>query len=146
MCTLRKKHIQKIIYEIKWLYIHFLHRSIIYLFGNEEMIEGAFGKKKQDWISASPKDWNDTDESEIKTRRECLRKCAVLAIAWSDGDELVENEQAENFGHCLKKEGFDPLMIEVKGNHDEIWEGGIEVIKALKRVKAHSQEKEASAH
>lgn len=66
----------------------------------------------------------------------------VVVLAHSRGDELVEWEQVEEMRGTLLGRGFgesvgedgngkEVVMLEVEGKHDEVWEDGREVARAI---------------
>ena len=92
----------------------------------QEFIEGAFGKEgDSDWAKASPtqgryaRDWTNG---------------RVVVLAHSKEDELVDREQVEAMRETLGKEAREmrrDVVLELKGNHDEVWEKGIELARAI---------------
>lgn len=93
----------------------------------KDFVTGAFGPDLVVWRDVSPalglmaKGWD-----------------GVVVLAHSKGDELVEWEQVEEMKESLLEQGFseggnkrEVLMLELVGKHDEVWEDGREVARAI---------------
>lgn len=94
-----------------------------------EFVAGAFGDDEGVWRRVSPTGARFDDTW-------ATGRCVVLAH--SRGDELVEWEQVEAMREVLRRQGWEEngrgrrlVMLEVSGNHDEVWEDGKEVAKAI---------------
>lgn len=96
----------------------------------EDFISNAFGPDEATWISASPShgDYNDSWPD---------GKLVVLAHSRNDG--LVEWEQLELLCEAFKAQGWDHesrerrvSVLELKGEHDEIWQDGKELARAIR--------------
>ena len=91
----------------------------------QELLEGAFGADEEVWQKASPihgefaKAWENGK---------------VSIIAHSKDDEKVDMLQAESMLRALKRQerrGRKDRFVELKGKHDEIWQGGRELARAI---------------
>ncbi|KAL9120800.1 MAG: hypothetical protein Q9187_002644 [Circinaria calcarea] len=90
----------------------------------QEFLQGAFGPDEQ-WGNASPA------KGKIE---ETWTDGKVLLLAHSREDELVDWLQVETMVNTLKEEkvGIKVTVLELKGKHDEIWENGVEMARAVK--------------
>lgn len=91
-------------------------------------VEAAFGPKEANWKAASPTSadlgasWEDGK---------------LVVIAHSREDELVEWEQPDLMMKTLSSQGFKTSgsrrarLLELKGKHDQVWEEGVEVARAI---------------
>ena len=77
----------------------------------------------EDWEAASPARHEDFEESWPDGK--------MVVLAHSPDDGLVEGEQAEGMREVLEAQGFDGgngkkrvKMVELKGEHDEVWQTG----------------------
>ena len=91
-------------------------------------VEAAFGPKEADWKAASPTSSN---------LNESWEDGKLVVIAHSHEDELVEWEQPELMMKSLSAQGFKESgsrrakLLELKGKHDQVWEEGHEVARAI---------------
>lgn len=65
----------------------------------------------------------------------------VVVLAHSREDELVEWEQVDLMERALKAQGWDGAsterrldLIELKGKHDQVWEEGKELARAIEAI------------
>ena len=90
-----------------------------------EFIEAAFGTEEAQWKDASP-----TSGKYSTTWKEGR----IVVLAHSSDDELVDWNQTERMSDVLwkekRKERRD-VVIKLKGKHDEIWQDGREVARAI---------------
>jgi hypothetical protein len=91
-------------------------------------VEHAFGESKN-WAAASP------TNSDF---RQTWQDGKLVVIAHSREDELVEWEQPDLMLKSLSSQGFrgegvSPRvkLLELKGKHDQVWEEGKEVARAI---------------
>ena len=90
----------------------------------QDFLQGAFGAEEQ-WGKASPAQGNIG---------QTWKNGKLLALAHSKEDELIDWVQVETMANALGKEkmlGMKRTVIELKGNHDEIWENGAEMARAI---------------
>ncbi|KAK4508377.1 hypothetical protein PRZ48_002115 [Zasmidium cellare] len=91
-------------------------------------VESAFGPNEADWAAASPTASNF---------EETWENGQLAVIAHSHSDELVEWEQPELMMKSLTSQGFKDSgsrrakLIELQGKHDQVWEEGHEVARAI---------------
>lgn len=90
--------------------------------------ESAFGPNEDAWAAVSPSNsdlaqsWEDGE---------------LVVVAHSREDELVEWEQPELMMKSLASQGFGDSgrrrakLLELKGKHDQVWEDGDEVARAI---------------
>ena len=107
----------------------------------EEFVVAAFGKETDEWKAASPVIGTYGEERWSAGR--------LVMLAQSREDELVEWEQCDLLLKILKEQGWEEKssgaenrdrrasvaqevrMLELKGQHDEIWEKGKELARAI---------------
>ena len=92
----------------------------------QAFLKGAFGTNECDWKKASPIGWDF---------RKSWRDGKLTVLAWSNEDELVEEEQFLNMFESLKMTESGPrrdIKVGLRGNHDEIWEKGSQLADAIK--------------
>ncbi|KAI5369797.1 Putative alpha/beta hydrolase-3, kynurenine formamidase, vertebrates/fungi-type [Septoria linicola] len=93
-----------------------------------DFVAAAFGPEKADWKAVSPTS-AELNQSWVDGK--------LIVIAHSREDELVEWEQPELMMKSLSSQGFDDSgsrrakLLELKGNHDQVWEEGPEVARAI---------------
>jgi kynurenine formamidase len=94
-----------------------------------DFVMNALGSDESLWAAISPVA-GDYDDSWPDGK--------LVAIAHSREDKLVEWEQVDAIHKSLKSQGWDEVngdrrlkLIELRGNHDEVWEGGTELAKAI---------------
>ncbi|OJJ49645.1 hypothetical protein ASPZODRAFT_88977 [Penicilliopsis zonata CBS 506.65] len=118
------------IYECRLLRDHFSGISAY-----QDLFEGAFGPDETLWDAVSP--------AKVGSGFDGIQggwtagKLAVLA--YSAEDELVDTSQAEAMEEALRlwtssasqEETRRTVMLPVKGRHDEIWEKGEELARAI---------------
>jgi acetyl esterase/lipase len=92
-------------------------------------VEHAFGSREEDWRAASP------TSADLATSWEDGK---LVVIAHSREDELVEWEQPDLMLKALEKEGLTSegkkkrvVLLELRGKHDQVWEEGAEVARAI---------------
>lgn len=92
-------------------------------------VTNAFGSNESIWKAVSP------TQSDLTAAWPDGR---LVVIAHSHGDELVEWEQVDLLTKALKSQGWheksdDRRMktIELRGKHDEVWQKGIELARAV---------------
>jgi acetyl esterase/lipase len=104
--------------------VQYHHAQPVY----HNFVEAAFGPNKSQWSLASPVhgDYNDSwPDGEL------------VVLAHSHADELVEWEQSELMRNALSLQGFEDSgarklkLLELKGTHDQVWEEGAEVARAI---------------
>lgn len=91
----------------------------------QDFLQGAFGTEEQ-WKKASPAQGNIG---------QTWKNGKVLVLAHSKEDELVGWVQVDTMANVLMKEeisGMKSTILELKGNHDEIWENGAEMARAVR--------------
>lgn len=106
-----------------------LIRRHIYQPAYRDFITGAFGDNERVWEDASPA---RGIERITKLRQD--KKIKVCVVAHSHADELVEWEQVEDMRRALNQvESNDQEVVleVVEGNHEEPWEKGFGVAKAI---------------
>ena len=100
-----------------------------------EFICAAFGSDEKVWKSASPSNWSSYPGSWKNGSKR------LAYIAHSRGDELVDWKQAELMEETLNSaaaaaaarpsDAIVTKTIELRGNHDQVWEEGEELAKAI---------------
>ncbi|WPG99612.1 Hypothetical protein R9X50_00243000 [Acrodontium crateriforme] len=94
-------------------------------------VVNAFGSDERTWKTSSPTEGN-FDESWPDGR--------LVVLAHSHGDELVEWDQvqlqfdafkAQGWSHDSTSKSRSLKMIELTGKHDEVWEDGKELARAI---------------
>ena len=91
----------------------------------QEFIEGAFGRRIWDQDEASPI---------IGKYGERWKNGRVVVVGHSRGDELVDWRQVESIQWRLSIElrvDRNDVVLELRGGHDEIWEEGKEMARAI---------------
>ncbi|KAF2234664.1 alpha/beta-hydrolase [Viridothelium virens] len=106
----------------------------------EDFVVGAFSKEREVWEEASP--------TKGTYRGEKWRDASLVILAHSKEDELVEWEQCDLLLDVLKAQGWKEKgsqieadgkvskepgvrVLELRGKHDEIWEDGRELSRAI---------------
>lgn len=98
----------------------------------QEFIEGAFGTDEDVWDAASPA--NVGGSAGVQGRWGAGR---VAVLAHSPEDGLVDASQGETMRWALtgwEREGGGKrrvVMLPVKGQHDDVWEKGEELARAV---------------
>lgn len=110
----------------------------------EGFIAGALGPEEK----GGGRGWSKADiagavrgrkrEEEEEEEEEERRRWGVV-LGWSKGDELVEVGQMEGMQGALRGAGWNDKgegkrnvrIVELKGGHDEIWEKGEEMARAI---------------
>ena len=108
------------IYDLKMLLENHAEHPIY-----REFIEEAFGPDRSEWAKASP-----TSGRFAKT----WPNGRVAVLAHSKDDGLVDWSQTETMSDRLwaeKRKGRRDIVISLTGQHDEIWEHGQELAKAI---------------
>ena len=108
------------IYDLEALLESFSHIPLY-----RQFIEAAFGEQTADWREASP-----------VTGRFCTAwsNAKVVVLAHSQDDELVDFLQTEKMSDQLWKEkrpGRRDVVLSLKGKHDQIWQDGTEMARAI---------------
>ena len=108
------------IYDLEALLESFSHIPLY-----RQFIEAAFGERTADWREASP-----------VTGRFCTAwsNAKVVVLAHSQDDELVDFLQTERMSDQLWKEkrsGRRDVVLSLKGKHDQIWQDGTEMARAI---------------
>ncbi|SMR42820.1 unnamed protein product [Zymoseptoria tritici ST99CH_3D1] len=91
-------------------------------------VERAFGEGERAWAAASPA------HADL---RKSWEEGKLVVIAHSREDELVEWEQPELMLRSLEEQGFRGTgsprvrLLELRGKHDQVWEEGREVARAI---------------
>lgn len=92
-------------------------------------VESAFGANESDWVAVSPT--NSSLEQSWEDGK-------LVVIAHSHEDELCEWEQPELMIKSLASQKFEESsgsrrmhLLELKGRHDQVWEEGKEVARAI---------------
>ena len=90
----------------------------------QDFLQGAFGAEEQ-WENASPAQGNI---------RQTWKNGKVLVLAHSKEDELVDWVQVDTMANALKTEmsGIESTILELKGNHHEVWKDGAEMARAIR--------------
>lgn len=108
------------IYDLEALAASFSHVDFY-----REFLEAAFGKQGAEWIQASPSTGKYASS---------WPNAKVVVLAHSQDDELVDFLQAERMSDQLwreKRVGRRDLVMSLKGKHDEVWQTGTELAKAI---------------
>ncbi len=97
-----------------------------------DFVSNAFGSDERVWVAVSPTS-GEYEESWPDGR--------VVVLAHSREDELVEWEQVDLMERALKAQGWDGAsterrldLIELKGKHDQVWEEGKELARAIEAI------------
>lgn len=92
--------------------------------------QGALGKNEELWLDASPAQY-----SHEAYGREWTGHARLAVVAHSPNDEMVGWDQVEAMKKVFGGNELDMeiswRMIEMKGKHDEVWEKGHELAKAI---------------
>jgi len=79
--------------------------------------------------------YTDTLTTTNKSQTEAKSKKAVVVLAHSHDDGLVPWQQVERMTSIFDKDqGVECRVIEIRGEHNKIWEDGREVVRALEGV------------
>jgi len=97
-----------------------------------DFVVGAFGEGQEAWRRVSPA----CQDREVL--REMVKSVDALVVAQSRADSLVEWEQAEGMCEVLQDavkgeevEISKIRLVELEGEHDEVWQSGTGVVKAI---------------
>ncbi|MCJ1243752.1 hypothetical protein MMC30_000949 [Trapelia coarctata] len=90
-----------------------------------EFLEGAFGKDYTDWLRASPAsgEYHNT-----------WQNAKAVVLGWSKDDTLVDETQLRRMAHTLldhTSAGRADMAVELKGGHNDIWQNGTCLAKAI---------------
>ena len=108
------------IYDLQALLDSYAHVPLY-----KQFVESAFGENKAEWARASPVN------AKLKTS---WPNAKAVVLAHSRDDELVNFLQTERMSDQLwkeKREGRRDMILSVSGKHDEIWQDGSELAKAI---------------
>ena len=85
---------------------------------------------EEDDVLASPARYASSDYVNMSTADETKRRALVIAHSRDDG--LVDWKQVEAVENVFKGElAIDVRVIEMKGQHNEIWEKGMELTRVI---------------
>ena len=94
----------------------------------QQFLEGAFGLDEEDWKRAHP----------ISGRlSRTWENAKALVIAHSKDDELVDWVQVDSMKNTMQRESTShrtDVILELKGNHHDIWENGREMARAIEKA------------
>ena len=108
------------IYDLEALLNSFVHIPLY-----RHFLEAAFGEEKADWKEASPVSGKYCDS---------WPNAKVVVLAHSRDDELVDFLQTEKMSDHLwreKRPGRRDNVLSLKGTHNQIWQDGTEMARAV---------------
>lgn len=102
----------------------------------QAFLGGAFGTNEAAWESASPA---------VGDYSKSWPNGKLTVLAWSEEDEWVDRRQIITMSGCLDEQKTDrrrDVVIELSGNHDEIWEQGEQLAGVIKMALSKLERRE----
>lgn len=100
----------------------------------DSIFTDPFGEDKNAWDEVSPacfEKWAHT----VAKKGSKGQKPTRIVLAWSQDDELVDEEEIKDMARCLEKADVQYIShVDLRGTHDEVWEKGTEIAKLCLEV------------
>jgi kynurenine formamidase len=97
----------------------------------QEFIEGAFGADESIWKQVSPVNGQ---------YGRAWPKKKLVVLAHSPEDNLVDGIQTADMANTLKTQGVKVELVKLRGDHDEIWQRGHQMSKAIEETLKYLQD------